>query len=345
MICIAVDAMGGDNAPGAVVEGCLMALRERSDISVALAGPGDKLEPLLEGAGALRERIKIVEAPDMITMHEAPALAVRRKPNSSMVRALEEVKRGAAQACVSAGSTGALLAGGIFRVGRIKGIVRPALASVIPSTARPYLLLDCGANADCRPEYLAQFALMGSIYMEKVKGYAQPRVALVNIGAESEKGNELSKAAYALLSESGLNFKGNIEPRDIPAGAADVVVTDGFTGNVILKLTEGLAGMLMGMIKAELMASTVTKLGAALARPAFRNVKKRMDYTEEGGAPLLGVRGAIIKAHGSSNATAIKNALYQAARMVEGNIVDIIETQISALAGAEAQAAQGEDAK
>ncbi len=340
MIRIAVDAMGGDNAPGAVVEGCLMALRERADIAVALAGRPEALEPLLSGAGALRERIDIIEARDVISMHEQPALAVRRKPDSSVVKAMEAVKRGEAQACVSAGSTGALLAGGIFRVGRIKGIDRPALASVIPSTARPYLLLDCGANADCRPEYLAQFALMGSIYMEKVKGYSNPRVALVNIGAESEKGNELSKAAYALLSQSGLNFTGNIEPRDIPAGAADVVVADGFTGNVVLKLTEGLASMLMGMIKAELMSSTVTKLGAALAKPAFRNVKKRMDYTEEGGAPLLGVRGAVIKAHGSSNATAIKNALYQAARMVEGDIVNIIEAQMNARFAARAGAAE-----
>ena len=338
MIRIAVDAMGGDNAPGAVVEGCLMALRERADISVALAGQTGVIEPLLADAGALRERIDIIEAPDVISMHEHPAMAVRRKPNSSLVKALDAVKHGEAQACVSAGSTGALLTGGIFRVGRIKGIDRPALASVIPSTARPYLLLDCGANADCRPEYLVQFALMGSVYMEKVKGYANPRVALVNIGAESEKGNELSKAAYALLAKSNLNFTGNIEPRDIPAGAADVVVADGFTGNVVLKLTEGLASMLMGMIKTELMSSTVTKLGAALAKPAFRNVKKRMDYTEEGGAPLLGVRGAVIKAHGSSNATAIKNALYQAARMVEGDIVNIIETQLSALAAAQPDA-------
>lgn len=329
MIRIAVDAMGGDNAPGAVVEGCLQALRERADISVILAGQPDKIEPLLAEAGDVRSRVEILDAPDVITMHEAPVMAVRRKPNSSMVKALDAVKTGSAEACVSAGSTGALLAGGMFRVGRIKGIERPALASVIPSTNKPYILLDCGANADCRPEYLVQFAQMGSIYMEKVKGYDKPRVALVNIGSESEKGNELSKATYPLLEQSGLNFTGNIEPRDIPAGEADVVVADGFTGNVVLKLTEGLASMLMGMIKTELMSSTTTKIGAALAKPAFRKVKKRMDYTEEGGAPLLGVKGAVIKAHGSSNANAIKNALFQAARMVDGNIVSIIETQVN----------------
>ena len=337
MIRIAVDAMGGDNASGAVVEGCLMALRERADIAVTLAGPRDKLEALLEGAGDAAGRVEILDAPDVIGMDEAPVMAVRRKPNSSMVKALDEVKRGAAQACVSAGSTGALLAGGMFRVGRIKGIERPALGVVIPSAQKPYILLDSGANAECRPEYLVQFALMGSIYMEKVKGYSSPRVGLVNIGAESEKGNELSKATYPLLEASGLNFTGNIEPRDIPAGAADVVVTDGFTGNVVLKLTEGLAAMLMGMIKTELMASPVTKVGAALAKPAFRSVKKRMDYTEEGGAPLLGVKGAVIKAHGSSNSTAIKNALFQAARMVEGGVAEIIEAQVGALKAPEKQ--------
>ncbi|MGI6182598.1 MAG: phosphate acyltransferase PlsX [Candidatus Fimadaptatus sp.] len=334
---IAVDAMGGDNAPGAVVEGCIQALRERADISVILAGQSQAIEPLLAGAGDVRARIEILEAPDVITMHEAPVMAVRRKPNSSMVKALDAVKSGDAQACVSAGSTGALLAGGMFRVGRIRGIERPALASIIPSTNKPYILLDCGANADCRPEYLVQFAMMGSIYMEKVKGYSNPRVALVNIGSESEKGNELSKATYPLLEQSGLNFTGNIEPRDIPAGAADVVVADGFTGNVVLKLTEGLASMLLGMIKTELMSSTVTKVGAALSKPAFRKVKKRMDYTEEGGAPLLGVKGAVIKAHGSSNATAIKNALFQAARMIDGDIVNIIETQVGKISAQDGQ--------
>ena len=331
MIRIAVDAMGGDNAPGAVVEGCIQALNERNDISVILAGQRDKIEPLLLNAGDARSRIEILDAPDVITMHEAPVMAVRRKPNSSMVKAMDAVKNGDAQACVSAGSTGALLAGGMFRVGRIPGIERPALASVIPSTNKPYILLDCGANADCRPDYLVQFGIMGSIYMEKVKGYSNPRVALVNIGSESEKGNELSKETYPLLEKSGLNFTGNIEPRDIPSGAADVVVADGFTGNVVLKLTEGLASMLMGMIKTELMSSTTTKIGAMLAKPAFKKVKKRMDYTEEGGAPLLGVKGAVIKAHGSSNATAIKNALFQAARMVDGKVVDIIAEQISKL--------------
>lgn len=337
MIRIAVDAMGGDNAPGAVVEGCIQALRERADISVILAGQSQAIEPLLAGAGDVRARIEILEAPDVITMHEAPVMAVRRKPNSSMVKALDAVKSGDAQACVSAGSTGALLAGGMFRVGRIRGIERPALASIIPSTNKPYILLDCGANADCRPEYLVQFAMMGSIYMEKVKGYSNPRVALVNIGSESEKGNELSKATYPMLEQSGLNFTGNIEPRDIPAGAADVVVADGFTGNVVLKLTEGLASMLLGMIKTELMSSTVTKVGAALSKPAFRKVKKRMDYTEEGGAPLLGVKGAVIKAHGSSNATAIKNALFQAARMIDGDIVNIIETQVGKISAQDGQ--------
>lgn len=337
MIRIAVDAMGGDNAPDAVVAGCLMALEKRADISVVLAGQPDRIKPLLKDAGDKMSRIEILEAQDVISMHEAPAMAVRRKPNSSMVKALDTIRNGETQACVSAGSTGALLAGGIFRVGRIKGIDRPALATVIPSTNKPYMLLDCGANADCRPEYLVHFGVMGSVYMEKIKGYKNPKVALVNIGAEKEKGNELSKEAYDLLSRSGLNFTGNIEPRYIPEGMADVVVADGFTGNVVLKLTEGLAHVLMGMLKAELISSPVTKIGALLSKPAFRSVKKRMDYTEEGGAPLLGVKGAVIKAHGSSNATAIMNAIFQAARMVDGNIVDIIAEQIRALNAADSE--------
>ena len=335
MIKIALDAMGGDNAPQAIVQGALDALGERQDLAITLFGQKEKIEPLLSGAAGLGDRISIVDAREVITMEEAPALAIRHKSDSSIVRALESMRGGENDAVVSAGSTGALLAGGLFRVGRIKGVERPAIATVFPSPKRPYVLLDCGANADCHPEYIVNFALMGSVYMNKVMGYENPTIGLVNIGAESEKGNELAKNTYELLKNSGLNFTGNVEPRDIPAGAVDVAVTDGFTGNVILKLTEGLAKTLFGMLKTELMATPFTKIGAALAKPAFKKIKDGLDPSVVGGAPLLGCKGTIIKAHGSSNAMAIKNALYQAARVVEGDVVNIIEKRVAELTGGE----------
>ena len=340
MIRIAVDAMGGDNAPRAIVEGTLLALRDNPDMNVLLFGKTEEVEPLLSGAGEERARLELRDAREIITMDEAPVMAVRRKTGSSLVMAVDAVKSGEAQAVVSAGSTGALLAGGLFRIGRVKGIDRPAIATLIPSPQKPYILLDSGANADCRPEYLVGFAIMGSVYMQQVMGCENPRVALVNIGAESEKGNELSKAAYKLLSNSGLNFTGNIEARDIPAGAADVVVTDGFTGNVILKLIEGLSKTLFKMIKTELIASPITKLGALLAKPAFASVKGRLDSSEVGGAPLLGTKGVVIKAHGSSNARAVQNALLQARRVVEGDVAGIIERKMAELTAAGAEAEQ-----
>ena len=241
-ITVAVDAMGGDNAPGAVVEGSLMALREMPDLRILLCGPTEALKPLTAGAGDVKERIEIREAPEVIGMHDAPVLAIRRKTGSSMVVALMAVKDGEAQAALSAGSTGALLAGGMLRVGRIKGIDRPALAPVLPGRKNPFLLIDAGANVDCQSEYLRQFGLMGSIYMEKVMGVSRPRVGLLNIGAESEKGSRLYKEAHQLMAnQSVYNFTGNIEARDVPNGDADVVVADGFDGNIVLKYTEGLA--------------------------------------------------------------------------------------------------------
>ncbi len=336
-ITIAVDAMGGDHAPDAIVAGCLLALKELPDIAITLCGPEERLRPLLSDAGDLASRIRNLHAPDVIDMHEAPMMAVRKKVDSSMVRALLELKTGVAEAFVSAGSTGAILAGGMIRVGRIRGIERPALAPVLPGRATPFLLIDSGANVDCQAEYLVQFGMMGSIYMEKVLGVKNPRVGLVNIGAEAEKGNQMSKKAYALMSKQTIyNFVGNVEAREVPMGQADVITCDGFDGNLLLKYTEGLAATLTGMLKEELLGGGVReKLGGLLIKPALRRFKKRMDYEEHGGAPLLGVNGAMIKAHGSSSAIAFKNAIRQARTMVEGDVVGLIRREVERLTPAE----------
>ncbi len=330
MTRIAIDVMGGDHAPEAVLSGCEQALAAQGNLHLVLCGPREAIEAHFTGKD--QARITIDHAPDVITNHDSPTLAVRRKLNSSLVHALDMVKRGDCQGMVSAGSTGALLSGGVFRVGRIRGIQRPALAPVLPSTQDPWLLIDCGANADCKPEYLAQFALMGSVYMKSVMGVASPRVKLVNVGDEDEKGNELTKATFPLLRQMPMiNFQGNIEARDIMAGAADVVVCDGFVGNVILKHTEGTAMALMKMLKDVLMRTTVSKLAAAALKPGLGQFKARMDYTEYGGAPLLGVKGVLIKAHGSSNARAYSCAIGQAVRMIAGNVVETITGELEGM--------------
>ena len=337
-ITIAVDAMGGDNAPRAIVEGCLLALKELPDIAITLCGPEETLRPLLSGAGDLLSRIRIINAPDVIDMHEAPMMAVRKKVDSSMVRAMLEVKTGAAQAFVSAGSTGAILAGGMIRVGRIRGIERPALAPVLPGKTTPFLLIDSGANVDCQAEYLAQFGLMGSVYMEKVLGVKNPRVGLVNIGTEEEKGNQMSKKAFQLMSAQKIyNFVGNVEAREVPMGQADVITCDGFSGNLLLKYTEGLAATLTSMLKEELLGGGLReKVGGLLIKPALKRFKARMDYEEHGGAPLLGVNCAMVKAHGSSNAHAFKSAIRQARTMVEGDVAGLIRREVERLTPGEA---------
>ncbi len=339
-ITIAVDAMGGDNAPQAIVEGTLLALREFTDISVILCGPEEALRPLLPGEGDVLSRVRILHAPDVISMHEPPMMAVRRKTESSMVRAMLELKNGNAQAFVSAGSTGAVLAGGMIRVGRIRGIDRPALAPVLPGKTAPFLLIDSGANVDCQPAYLTQFGLMGSIYMEKVMGIASPRVGLANIGAEAEKGNQLAKQTHEMmLAQKVYRFVGNVEARDIPLGQADVVVCDGFDGNLILKYTEGLASTLTSMLKEELTGGGLReKIGALLVKPALKRFKNRMNYDEHGGAPLLGVNGAMVKAHGNSNALAIHSTIRQAREMVAGNVVEIIRREVERLSPSETDA-------
>ncbi len=329
---IALDAMGGDQAPDAIVAGAVAALRRFPDIRILLAGPQSRLEALLRDARDVRERVEILPADEVIEMEEPPMLAVRKKVNSSMVQAMMAVREKRAGAVVSAGNTGAILAGGMLRIGRIQGIERPALAPVIPGAKKPFLLIDAGANVDCQPKYLVQFGLMGSVYMKTVMGVEDPAVGLVNIGAEAEKGNKLTKETYQLMqAQTSYRFAGNAEARDIPTGDFDVVVADGFDGNIILKYTEGIVGAMMGMLKANLMASRVSKIGAALSRPAFRKFKRSMDYNAYGGAPLLGVDGAVIKAHGASGETAIMNAVRQAREMLAGDVAGKIKARLAGL--------------
>ena len=329
---IALDAMGGDQAPDAIVAGAVAALRRFGDIRVLLAGPEEQLRGLLADAEDVMDRLGFLPADDVIQMDESPMLAVRKKVNSSMVQAMLAVREGRAGAVVSAGNTGAVLAGGMLRIGRIPGIERPALAPVIPGAKKPFLLIDAGANVDCQPRYLEQFGLMGSVYMRSVMGVQRPAVGLVNIGTEAEKGNKLTKETYQLMqAQTSYYFAGNAEARDIPTGDFDVVVGDGFDGNIILKYTEGIVSAMMGMLKANLMASKVSKVGAALSRPAFRKFKRSMDYNAYGGAPLLGVEGAVVKAHGASGEEAIKNAIRQARTMLEQDVVGKISAGLSGL--------------
>ena len=322
---IFVDAMGGDFAPQAPVEGAVEALRRYPNIEITLAGDLKQVEPLLKDCDDVRGRITLLDAPEVITNHESPVMGVRTKKISATVQGMLQLKEKQADGFVSAGSTGAVLAGGMFRLGRIEGVERPALAPLLPNGKGYFLLIDCGANVDCKPEYLQQFGVMGDAYMKGVMGLKQPRVGLINIGAESEKGNALVKAVYPMMEQAGYHFIGNVEARDITGDQADVLVCDGFSGNLILKFMEGVSGTLMGMIKKELMADTRSKIGALISKPAFKRVKKAMDYTEVGGAPLLGVQGAVVKAHGSSNAHAFSCAIRQCVKMIDGHVVEIIE--------------------
>ena len=332
---LVIDAYGGDCAPAAVIEGIAAAQPKYPEVEFILTGDEAGIEEELKKHPVDRGRITIVHAPEVITCEEQPTVAVKKKKNSSLVVAMDIMARHDADCLISAGSTGAVLTGATLIVRRIPGVKRPALATPVPTATKPFMLLDCGANADCKPEYLQQFAVMGSAYMKGVMGVEDPVIGLVNNGAEEAKGNELSKAAHALLKEAPISFAGNCEGRDIFSGDLDVVVTDGFTGNVILKEAEGFASALFKMIKNELLSSARTKLGAALAKPAFKNVKKLMDYTEYGGAPLLGINGGIIKAHGSSNGHAFESAIGQAVAYVKGGVTEKIKEGIDAIAAEE----------
>ena len=337
MIRIAVDVYGGDNAPGCVIDGSLNAMEQMPDVSITFFGDEEEVKALLKDKKYDPARVNIVHAPDQITNHDSPTLAIRRKLESSLVKAVDSVKKGDCDGMVTAGSTGATMAGGIFRVGRIKGIDRPALAPVMPTaTGTPVILVDCGANADCKPEYLVQFAMMGNAYMKGVMGIENPKVGLLNIGAEDEKGDELRKAVFPLLKEcKAINFVGNVEAREALSGDVQVIVCDGFAGNVLLKSTEGAAGLLIGKIKEALVSNFRTKIGALLIKPALKKVLKLLDYEQYGGAALLGVTGPMVKAHGSSSAKAYCFAIRQCRNMVEGKVVRIIEDQLHAGADAE----------
>ena len=328
---IAVDIFGGDNSPSALIDGCVDAAKLYDDVEFIFTGDERIITDYMSEKGYGSSRISIIDAPETITCGEQPTVAIKRKKNLSLVKALELVASKEADAFVSAGSTGAVLAGATLIVRRIKGVKRPALAPVMPTVKGPVLLIDCGANVDCKPNYLQQFAVMGSAYMKKVCGIDAPRVGLINNGAEAEKGNELTKSAYKLLENTDINFVGNCEARYTMTGDYDVLVCDGFVGNAVLKCTEGVARSVMSIMKQELMASPITKLGALISKSGFKRVKKRMDYTEYGGAPLLGINGCIIKAHGSSNAKAITSAIGQARSYCIGDVTAAIQRGIEAL--------------
>ncbi|WP_455715553.1 phosphate acyltransferase PlsX [Anaerosporobacter sp.] len=328
-IRVAVDAMGGDNAPGQIVKGAVEAVNERNDIKVFLVGREDIVNSELEQYTYNKEQIEVVHASDIITNDEAPVMAIRRKKDSSIVVAMKMVKNGDADAVISAGSTGALLVGGQLIVGRIKGVDRPPLAPLIPTINGVSLLVDCGANVDARSSHLVQFAKMGSLYMEHIVGIKNPRVAIVNIGVEEEKGNMLVKETYPLLKDcEDINFIGSIEAREIPYGAADVIVCEAFVGNVILKLYEGLSAALVGTIKKGLMSTTKSKIGAALCKGELKKTLKEFDSTKFGGAPMLGLNGLVVKTHGSSKNTEIKNAIIQCVSFSEQNINEKIKENI-----------------
>lgn len=322
---IVVDAMGGDDAPAVVVDGAVQAARDL-DLEIILVGRQEAVQPELAQYDTAGLTISMHHASQVIEMDEHPAAAVKAKKDSSMVVAMEYVKRGDADAFFTAGNSGGALAAALFRLGRIRGIKRPAISTIFPSqTPQGYcFILDIGANADCKPEYLVQFAHMGSIYAERVLGVSNPRVAIVSNGEEEGKGNQLVQEAAPILRASKLNFVGNAEGRDIPAGMADVVVTDGFTGNVIIKLAEGVSRLLLDVLKEEITSTNLSKMGALLAKPAFDKVRSRLDYREYGGAPLLGVDGPVIIGHGRSDARAIRNGIRLAAQTVENGVVDAI---------------------
>ena len=325
---IALDAMGGDHAPQEIVLGGLQALEQYSQVEkIYFVGQRDKIEAVLaQSPHVERKKVELVEANEVIEMADHPATAYRRKKDASITVATRLVKEGAADAVVSAGSTGGQMVAALFGLGRIKGVSRPAIGCIIPTMAGGRLLVDAGANTNVNVENLVQFAQMGSIYMHSVMGIAAPKVGLINNGSEETKGSELTQAAYQRLAElSDINFIGNIEGRDVPAGAADVMTCDGFTGNVVLKTMEGMAKVIMTMLEQEVMASMRCKTGALLMKPALRSLKHKMDYAEYGGAPLLGVNGVSVVCHGSSKAKAISKAIEVACHCCESNFVEKIK--------------------
>ena len=330
IVNVAVDAMGGDNAPAQIIKGTVDAVNENKNVKVFLVGQETVIKKELEKYKYESLQIEVVGATEVIETSEPPVMAIRKKKDSSIVRSLYMVKEGTCDAFVSAGSTGAVLVGGQVVIGRIKGIERPPLAPLIPTNTGASLLVDCGANVDARPSHLVQFAKMGAVYMENVIGIKNPKVAIVNIGAEEEKGNALVKETFPLLKNCpDINFIGSIEARDIPAGAADVIVCEAFVGNVILKLYEGVGNTLIHKVKEGMMTNLRSKIGALLVKPALKTTLKSFDLEQYGGAPMLGLNGLVVKTHGSSKAIEIKNSILQCVTFKEQKINDKIKENIT----------------
>ncbi|MFC2950145.1 phosphate acyltransferase PlsX [Virgibacillus sediminis] len=325
---MAIDAMGGDHAPEEIVHGAMEAVSKMDNLSITLIGNEEQIKKYLTET----KNIDIIHTEEVITGEDEPVRAVRRKKNASLVLMAKEVKEGRADACISAGNTGALMSSGLFVVGRIPGIDRPALSPTLPTVdGKGFLLLDVGANVDAKPDHLLQYAIMGSIYSEQVRGIFNPTVGLLNVGTEDGKGNELTKKAFDLLKEAPVNFTGNVEARDILSGVADVVVTDGFSGNVALKTIEGTALTMFSMLKETFMSSTKTKIAAGMVKKDLKGLQQKLDYSEYGGAGLFGLAAPVIKAHGSSDRRAVFNAIRQAGHMVEYKVADTIKTTMESI--------------
>lgn len=325
---IILDGMGGDNAPQDIVEGAVLAAAEIKD-EICIVGKEDLIRKELNKHSYDEKQISVVDAGEVIEMDEAPVRAVRTKKDSSMVKGLRMVKEGEGDLFISAGSTGALMAGGLFILGRIQGIDRPAIATIYPILGGgASLLLDAGANSECKPSNLLEFGIMGSIYMDKVLERRNPTVGLVNLGVEEGKGSTLTKSAYELLKKPDINFIGNVEARDVPQGACDVIVCDGFVGNVILKLTEGLAWNIFQVIKKKFTTGAKSKMGALLLKDKMKELKTEFDYSSYGGAPILGVKGPVVKMHGSSNPVGVKNSILKALPFAKEDVVGIIQNMV-----------------
>ncbi len=333
---IIIDAMGGDLAPRVNTDGAVDALQAFQDIEIILMGPEEEVKASLESypdktkLDSVRSRLTVIDAPEVITTEEHPVMALRRKKKSAFVMGMNMIRSKEADAFVSAGSTGAVMSGGLLVLRTVKGIKRPALATQVPVPGRPMLLVDSGANTDCKPEWLVQFAMMGSIYMQKVNGVKDPQVGLLNIGTEEAKGDELTQQAFTLMKQKQpFTFAGNIEAREALSGSCDVLVADGFAGNVLLKGIEGTVSTLFRLMKGALMSSTKGKIAGLLAKDTFKQLKGTFDATEVGGAPLLGCDGVVIKAHGNSNARAIFCAIRQARTIVNEGVVELIRNGVA----------------
>ena len=327
---IMIDGMGGDHAPEEIVKGAVQAAKEISG-TVSIIGQEDRINECLQALNWNGDNIEVVNATEVISNNESPAMAVRKKKDSSISMGMRLLIDGEVDAFISGGSTGAVLCAGLLILGRIRGIKRPAIAAFFPKIGMndTSLILDCGANAESRPEYLLQYGIMGSIFVEKVKGIENPEVMLLNVGAEEEKGDPLHKESFELLRNADINFKGNCEGRDVPFGCCDVVVTDGFSGNVFLKSSEGVALAVMKRIKQKMTEGLVAKAGALLSYNKLKEIKKEFDYSEEGGAPILGLKGPVLKIHGSSKANAVYNAILKAVPYVEQDVTALIENAIT----------------